>query len=108
MKANYMNHIEINNLNPAGANLFEGTDSFLTELQDTDTTKVIGGKSNKGGGGTFFYASGGYGGGYGGGFGGGYGGYRGGYGGYRGGYGGYGGYGGGNQILFYGGGGRRS
>jgi hypothetical protein len=110
-KANHMNQIEITNLNPAGADLFQATDSFLTELQDTDTTdSIYGGKKSGRGGGTFFYSGGGYGGyrgGYGGYRGGYSGGYRGGYGGYRGGYGYGGGYGGG-QILFYGGGGGKS
>jgi hypothetical protein len=77
-----MAHIEISNLNIAGSDLFADTDSFLTELQDTDTTQVMGGKG-KGGSGRGGYGYGGYGYGYGGGSG------RGGYG-Y--GYGGHGGY----------------
>jgi hypothetical protein len=104
-----MAHIEISSLKPAGSDLFAETDSFLTELTETDTTKIRGSGSNKGGGTTIFYA-GGYGGyGYGGyGYrGGGYG-YRGGGYGYRGG--GYhgGGYGRGYGPIFYasGGGGR--
>jgi hypothetical protein len=36
--------LEISNLNPAGSNLFAGEESFLTELQETDTDKVFGGK----------------------------------------------------------------
>jgi hypothetical protein len=107
-----MNRIEISNLNPAGANLFEGADSFITELQEVETTKIMGGSKKGRGGGTFFYSSGFGGGGFGGGGfgGGGFGGFGGfgGYGGYRRGFGGYGGFGGGNQILFFGGGGRRS
>jgi hypothetical protein len=44
-----MAHIEISNLNIAGSDLFAGTDSFLTELQDTDTTRILGGGGSKGG-----------------------------------------------------------
>jgi hypothetical protein len=74
--------IEISNLNIAGNDLLADNESFLTELQDTDSNQVIGGK--KGGSK-------------------GYGGY-----GYGHGYGGYGGYGGGSGRGGYGGGGRRS
>jgi hypothetical protein len=35
--------IEISNLTAAGNDLLAGTESFLTELQDTDTTQIIGG-----------------------------------------------------------------
>jgi hypothetical protein len=84
-----MSMIEISNLNIAGNDLLADNESFLTELQDTDSNEVIGGK--KGG-------SKGYGG---------YGGYGCGYGGYGGGYGGYGG-GSGRGRGGYGGGGRRS
>jgi hypothetical protein len=38
-----MAHIEISNLNAAGSDLFAGTDSFLTELQTTETTQIFGG-----------------------------------------------------------------
>lgn len=57
-----MANIEISNLNSAGSELFAGTDNFLNELTETDTTQIHGGK--KGGyGGTFFYTGGyGYGG----------------------------------------------
>ncbi len=47
-----MAHIEIfnlNNLNIAGSDLFASDDSFLTELQDTDATQVMGGGGSKGG-----------------------------------------------------------
>jgi hypothetical protein len=43
-----MAYIEISNLNIAGSDLFADTDSFLTELQDTDTTQVMGGKGGSG------------------------------------------------------------
>jgi hypothetical protein len=43
-----MAHIEISNLNIAGSDLFADTDSFLTELKETDTTQVIGGKGKSG------------------------------------------------------------
>jgi hypothetical protein len=48
--------LEISNLNPAGSDLFAGEESFLTELQETDSDKVFGGKggskkkNSKGGG----------------------------------------------------------
>lgn len=80
--------LNISDLNSAGSDLFADTDSFLSDLQETEATSVYGGgKSNKGGnGGNFiFINNGGYGG---------YGGY-GNYGGGRGGYGGGRGYGGG-------------
>ena len=35
--------IQISNLTAAGSDLLAGTESFLTELQDTDTTQIIGG-----------------------------------------------------------------
>ena len=38
-----MAHIEISNLTSAGSDLFAGTDSFLTELQTTETTQIFGG-----------------------------------------------------------------
>ena len=38
-----MAHIEISNLNSAGSDLFAGADSFLTELQPTETTQIFGG-----------------------------------------------------------------
>ena len=38
-----MAHIEISNLNSAGSDLFLGADSFLTELQPTETTQIFGG-----------------------------------------------------------------
>jgi hypothetical protein len=38
-----MAHIEISNLNSAGSDLFAGADSFLTELQTTETTQIFGG-----------------------------------------------------------------
>lgn len=42
-----MAHIEISNLNIAGSDLLAGSDSFLTELQDTDTTNILGGSGYK-------------------------------------------------------------
>jgi hypothetical protein len=42
-----MSMIEISNLNAAGNDLFTDSESFLTELQDTDSIQVIGG-GNKG------------------------------------------------------------
>jgi hypothetical protein len=80
-----MANIQISNLNPAGSDLFADADSFLTELQDTDTARIIGGKSGKGGGcgyGGGKSGKGGYGGGKSG---------KGGYGGGKSGKGGYGG-----------------
>jgi hypothetical protein len=41
-----MAHIEISNLNSAGSDLFAGTDSFLTELQTTETTQIFGGSNH--------------------------------------------------------------
>ena len=38
-----MAHIEISNLNSAGSDLFASADSFLTELQTTETTQIFGG-----------------------------------------------------------------
>ena len=38
-----MAHIEISNLTSAGSDLFAGADSFLTELQTTETTQIFGG-----------------------------------------------------------------
>jgi hypothetical protein len=38
-----MAHIEISNLNSAGSDLLAGADSFLTELQTTETTHIFGG-----------------------------------------------------------------
>jgi hypothetical protein len=40
--------IEISNLNPAGSDLFADTENFLTELQDTDSNQVFGGKGHGG------------------------------------------------------------
>lgn len=76
--------LNISDLNSAGSDLFADTDSFLSDLQETEATSVYGGgKSNKrGGGGTFIFINNGYGGGY---YGGGRGG-RGGRGGYYGGH----------------------
>ena len=79
--------INISDLNPAGSDLFAGAESFLTELDATETVAICGGgskgggsvpvpvipvggggqilfsgggggKSNKGGNGVFFYTSG--------------------------------------------------
>jgi hypothetical protein len=44
--------IQISNLNAAGNDLLAGTESFLTELQDTDTTQIIGGGGHGHGGGS--------------------------------------------------------
>ena len=38
-----MAFIEISNLNAAGSDLFAGADSFLTELETTETTQIFGG-----------------------------------------------------------------
>jgi hypothetical protein len=35
--------IEISNLNPAGSELFADSESFLTELQETDSRQIFGG-----------------------------------------------------------------
>jgi hypothetical protein len=43
-----MANIEISNLTSAGSDLFVGTDSFLTELQTTETTQIFGGFSKCG------------------------------------------------------------
>jgi hypothetical protein len=40
--------IEISNLNTAGNDLFADSESFLSELQDTDSEQVFGGKGNSG------------------------------------------------------------
>lgn len=42
-----MAHLNISNLNSAGSDLFAGADSFLTELQTTDTTQIFGGNSQR-------------------------------------------------------------
>jgi hypothetical protein len=42
-----MAHIEISNLNSAGSDLFAGADSFLTELQTTETTQIFGGSKKR-------------------------------------------------------------
>jgi hypothetical protein len=65
--------IEISNLNPAGSELFAGTESFLTEIQETDSRQIFGGGGHGGGGGGSkgggskkgSKGGGGYGGGYG-------------------------------------------
>lgn len=38
-----MTFIEISNLDAAGSDLFTSADSFLTELQPTETTQIFGG-----------------------------------------------------------------
>ena len=38
-----MSHVEISNLNAAGIDLFAGADSFLNEVQTTETTQNFGG-----------------------------------------------------------------
>jgi hypothetical protein len=43
--------IQISNLTTASSDLLAGTESFLTELQDTDTTQIIGGGGHGHGGG---------------------------------------------------------
>jgi hypothetical protein len=40
--------IEISNLNTAGNDLFADSESFLSELQDTDSEQVFGGKGHSG------------------------------------------------------------
>ena len=40
--------IEISNLNRAGSELFAGTESFLTELQETDSSQIFGGGGHGG------------------------------------------------------------
>ena len=42
-----MANLNISNLNSAGSDLFAGADSFLTELQATDTTQIFGGNSQR-------------------------------------------------------------
>jgi hypothetical protein len=44
--------IQISNLTAAGNDLLAGTESFLTELQATDTTQIIGGGGKGCGGGS--------------------------------------------------------
>jgi hypothetical protein len=44
--------IEISNLTPAGSELFGGTESFLTEIQETDSRQIFGGGGHGGGGGS--------------------------------------------------------
>jgi hypothetical protein len=75
-----MAKIEISNLTPAGSDLFADADSFLTELQATDTTQIIGGKGKSGKGKGYGYGGGKSGYGYGYGYGGGKSGYGYGYG----------------------------
>jgi hypothetical protein len=101
-----MSNINISNLNPAGSDLFDTEDSFLTELSEADTQAVIGGSSGGGGGNGAIFL---YDGGFNGGFNGGYGGFGG-----RGGRGRNYGYGGGHgkkgrgNYRYYGGGGGRN
>ncbi len=42
--------IEISNLKPAGSDLFASAESFLTELQATDSSQIFGGGHKHGGG----------------------------------------------------------
>lgn len=42
-----MAHLNISNLNSAGSDLFAGADSFLNELQSTETTQIFGGYSQR-------------------------------------------------------------
>ncbi len=45
-----MSLIQISDLNPAGSDLFAGAESFLTDLQDNDSSNVFGGgKKGRGG-----------------------------------------------------------
>ena len=44
-----MTFIEISNLDAAGSDLFASADSFLTELQPTETTQIFGGWRSGGG-----------------------------------------------------------
>ncbi|WP_295621323.1 hypothetical protein [Chamaesiphon sp. GL140_3_metabinner_50] len=44
--------IEISNLKPAGSELFASEESFLTELQATDSSQIFGGGGNGCGGGS--------------------------------------------------------
>jgi hypothetical protein len=41
-----MSKIQINNLQAAGSELFDGNESFLTELQATEASAIFGGKKN--------------------------------------------------------------
>jgi hypothetical protein len=41
-----MSKIQINNLQAAGSELFQSSESFLTELQATEANAVYGGKKN--------------------------------------------------------------
>jgi hypothetical protein len=41
-----MSKIQINDLQAAGSELFDGNESFLTELQATEASAVFGGKKN--------------------------------------------------------------
>jgi hypothetical protein len=50
--------IEISNLNTAGNDLFADSESFLSELQDTDSEQVFGGKKGGYGGGCGGYGGG--------------------------------------------------
>ncbi|WP_424100629.1 hypothetical protein [Moorena producens] len=38
-----MANIEVNDIKPAGADLFEDSQSFLTELKDDEFNKIVGG-----------------------------------------------------------------
>jgi hypothetical protein len=42
-----MSKLQINNLKPSGAELFQGSESFLTELKATEAHSILGGKSGK-------------------------------------------------------------
>jgi hypothetical protein len=42
-----MSNIQINNLQAAGSEFFQGSESFLTDLQAIEAHAVYGGKSNK-------------------------------------------------------------
>jgi hypothetical protein len=42
-----MSKIQITNLQPAGSELFQGGESFLTELQATEAHTIYGGSSKK-------------------------------------------------------------
>jgi hypothetical protein len=42
-----MSKIQINNLQTAGSELFDSSESFLTELQATEAHAIYGGKSKK-------------------------------------------------------------
>jgi hypothetical protein len=42
-----MSKIQINNLQTAGSDLFDGGESFLNELQATEAHTIFGGKSKK-------------------------------------------------------------